>query len=75
MMKEGAEGEGKVSEMLTLGLEDRGVNKQADQLLSKKKEILYLLPVSGKLEHLKFDNRALKTHVYQIWESGSGEIF
>lgn len=34
--------------MLTLGLEDRGVNKQVDQLLSKKKEILSLLPVSGE---------------------------
>lgn len=45
MMKEGGK---KVSEMLTRGLEDRGVNKQPDQLLSKTKEILSLLPVSGE---------------------------
>lgn len=45
MMKDGGK---KYSEMLTLRLEDRGVNKHPDQLLSKKKEILYLLPVSGE---------------------------
>lgn len=45
MMKAGDQ---EVSETLMLQLEDEGVKKEPDQLLSKKKEVLALLPVSGE---------------------------
>lgn len=39
-------GDPEVSETLMLQPEDEGVKKSPDQLLSKKKEVLALLPVS-----------------------------
>lgn len=65
----------KLSEMLTVQLEDRGVKKQPDQLLSKKKQTLlfFLFLGSDGQNAWRLMVGAVMTHIHQIWERG-GEI-